>query len=105
VSGSLIEAWLHPKDTADHSADEHMLETIKIFADPSTIVAGTSFKIKGFNTSQLHEPLVPFKGSTFTGAVTSAQVNPALNQMPTRGGIGTRIWGKWNVAWAGDHTN
>ena len=25
VAGSLVEAWIRPVDTADHTADEHML--------------------------------------------------------------------------------
>jgi hypothetical protein len=54
LSGSLVEAWILPDVTADHSADEHMLETIKIFA--GNIVAGTGFTIYGFNDSQV-EPV------------------------------------------------
>jgi hypothetical protein len=43
VSGSLVGAWIRPVATADHSADEHRLETIAIVAD--TIVAATGFTI------------------------------------------------------------
>lgn len=32
VSTSLAEAWLVPKATADHSADEHRVEEISVFA-------------------------------------------------------------------------
>ena len=55
VAGSLVEAWIRPVATADHSADEHMVETLKVFA--GNIVAATGFTIYGFNTSQLNEPL------------------------------------------------
>ncbi|MBS0150458.1 MAG: hypothetical protein JSR31_05910 [Nitrospira sp.] len=50
-SGSLVQAEIRPIDSIDHSADEHMLETLKIWA--ATIVAGTGFTIYGINTSQL----------------------------------------------------
>jgi hypothetical protein len=45
VSGSLVEAWLRPIDTADHTIDEHRVEELQIVAD--TIVAGTGFTIFG----------------------------------------------------------
>lgn len=72
LSGSLVEAWIRPVATADHSADEHMLETMKVFAH--TIVAGVGFTITGVNTSEIHE----------TGH---------------RGGRGTLIYGTWTIAW------
>ncbi len=45
VSGSYVEAWLRPEATADHSADEHWVEAIKVVA--GNIVAGTGFTIYG----------------------------------------------------------
>lgn len=45
LSGSLVEAWILPADTADHSADEHMVEDMKVFA--GSIVAGNKFTIYG----------------------------------------------------------
>lgn len=48
VANSLVEAWIMPKTTADHSADEQMLEPVKVFADASSIVQGTGFSIRGF---------------------------------------------------------
>jgi hypothetical protein len=45
VSGSLVEAWIRPDTTADHSIDEHRVEEIQVVAD--TIVAGTGFTIFG----------------------------------------------------------
>jgi hypothetical protein len=68
-AGSLVEAWLMPQATADHSADEHMVETLRIVA--RDVVAGTGFTIHGVNTSQLAAP---------------GQVAPT-------------IWGQWAVAW------
>lgn len=46
VSGSLVEAWIRPEATADHSADEHMVEDLRVYA--RDIVAGTGFTIHGF---------------------------------------------------------
>lgn len=48
VSGSAVEAWILPAATADHSVDEHMVETLKVIA--GNIVAGTGFTIYGFNS-------------------------------------------------------
>lgn len=78
VSGSKIMAWLYPKATADHSADEHILETIRIYA--GNIVAGTGFTIYGVNSSQLNEPV-------------------ADHPRDSSGGRGTRIYGTWTVQW------
>ncbi len=77
VAGSLVEAWIRPEATADHTADEHMVETLKVIA--GNIVAGTGFTIYGFNTNQINEPLFPYRGI---------------------GGIGTRLYGLFAVAWA-----
>jgi hypothetical protein len=78
---SFVEAWILPAATADHSADEHLVETLRVVA--GNIVAGTGFTIYGINTNQLTE-FAPSDGN--------------LNS-PNLGGTGTRIYGKWNVAW------
>lgn len=80
IAGSLVEAWIRPVATSDHTADEHMVETFQVFA--ANISAGTGFTIYGFNTSQLHEPVDP----------------PWSNGI--NGGKGTRIYGQWTIAWA-----
>lgn len=49
VAGSLVEAWLRPVATTDHSADEHVVEPLSIQA--GAIVAGTGFTIYGVSTS------------------------------------------------------
>jgi hypothetical protein len=81
LAGSLVEAWLFPATTADHSADEHVVETITVIA--GNVIAGTGFTIYGVNTSQLNEPL-------YVQDVGQESI----------GGAGTRLYGKWNVAWA-----
>ncbi len=45
VAGSVVNAWLRPAATADHSPDEHMVEDLRVFA--ANIVAGTGFTIYG----------------------------------------------------------
>jgi len=99
VSGSLVEAWIRPVATADHSADEHMLETLKVFA--ANIIAGTGFTIYGFNTSEIseHEPpqFLINQGQPLAG-VRQAGHWPANYSE----GKGTRIYGQWTVAWVWD---
>ena len=98
VSGSLVEAWIRPEATADHTADEHMVETIKIFAH--SIVEGVGFTISGFNTNQVNEPLIPTKGvSRTTTAAENATSSPHNFQQQTAGGLGTLVYGEWTVAW------
>ena len=95
VSGSLVEAWIRPEATADHSADEHMLETIKVFAH--TIVAGTGFTISGFNTSEITEGLEQGGAGR---AASAAPGGESQDGNPRYGGMGTRIYGTFKVAWA-----
>lgn len=45
VSGSLVEAWIRPAATADHTADEHILDPPHVVA--ANIVAATGFTIYG----------------------------------------------------------
>jgi len=43
ASGSLVEAWIRPVASADHSEDEHMVENLRVIA--RDIIAGTGFTI------------------------------------------------------------
>jgi hypothetical protein len=79
VAGSLVEAWIRPVDTADHLADEHMLETLRVMA--GSIVAGAGFTIYAINTSDLSDPTVDVRSGIMSG------------------GVGTRLYGLWSVAW------
>ncbi len=109
VAGSLVEAWIRPVATADHTDTEHMVETFQVFA--ALIVAGVGFTIYGFNTSQINEPVMPPRGaaaSLLSGqvAMTAGHLNnPAVAiRNPAGGGTGTRIYGQWTIAWAGNYT-
>ena len=46
VAGSLVEAFVYPVDTADHSADEHIIESLSVQAYYN--VDGT-FTIRGWS--------------------------------------------------------
>ena len=95
---ALVEAWIFPAATADHSADEHMLETLKVFAH--SIIAGTGFTISGFNTSEIHEPLEPHGiGRQHNTSTTLLQNQGFGSATPSIGGKGTLIYGQWNIAW------
>lgn len=50
LAGSLVEAWLFPAATADHSADEHRVEELRVSA--GAVVAGTGFTIYGQTSGQ-----------------------------------------------------
>jgi hypothetical protein len=93
LSTSFVEAWIFPAATADHSADEHVFETLKVMA--GNIVAGTGFTIYGINTNQLNEPLETAGSGNFNALAGSARgfVPPSI------GGNGTRLYGKFNVGW------
>lgn len=51
VAGSLVEAWIRPVATTDHSADEHIVDPPEVVA--GNIVAGTGFTIYGSTNSSL----------------------------------------------------
>jgi len=93
-AASLVEAWIRPVATADHTDTEHMVETISVFA--ASIVAGTGFTIFGFNTSQLNEPS---GRSAIQQALTRAGRGVQDNPPDVGGGKGTRLWGLFTVAW------
>lgn len=93
LAGSLVEAWLFPATTADHTADEHVVESIKVMA--GDVVAGTGFTIHALNTNTLTEPLLTEGSSGFRPAATSTYGYIP----PTDGGKGTLIYGTWNIGW------
>lgn len=93
VAGSLVEAWIRPVATADHTADEHLLETIRVMA--GNIAAGVGFTIYGVNASQINEPLMPPGGNPLRAVAGLAEGIKA----PSIGGKGTHLYGLWTVAW------
>lgn len=73
VAGSKVFAALRLVASADHSADEHMVENIEIFA--GNIVAGTGFTIY-------------------------ARESNVMEQGPTYTPGGPKIYGKWEISWS-----
>ena len=94
VATSLVEAFLRIVDTADHLADEHMIETIKVHAK---YISDGNIRIYGFNTSQLNEPLEDVMKLNKTAASQwMPQDHRGIHQA---GGCGTRLTGKWAIGW------
>jgi|SRR5882724_5498802 len=98
LTTSYVEAHLLGVATADHSSDEHLVETLAVV--PMDIVAGTGFTIKGVNTSSLFEPLLPLGGGANNSTLAGGLVIEQGAQQSTAGGKGARLYGAWNVAWA-----
>ena len=100
LAGSLVYCWLKPEATADHSADEHLVETIKVFA--SDVTAGVGFTLHALNTSEAVAPDIPLESLlgrfSGTGAASGPGQTPG-NNLPNRGGTGTLIRGKWSIGW------
>lgn len=90
---SNVQVWMRAEDSTDHTAEEHMVETIALFA--TDIVNGVGFTIRAFNTSQVNEPLTSAGASNFRSAATTVY-GTGENSI---GGKGTLIWGKWNINW------
>lgn len=94
LAGSKVKAYIIATATADHTEDEHWLETIDVKA--GSIVAGTGFTIYAKNTNQLNEPVLEQWANTrLAGPGTGAnQIRP-----DNGGGKGTRLYGQFTVAW------
>lgn len=75
---SLVEAWIYPAATADHTHDEHLVDPPRVIA--GSIVAGVGFTIYGFSMEDAPQTLDVATGN-------------ALNNTPRHHGV-------WSVAWA-----
>lgn len=100
VAGSVVQAWVRPVATADHSADEHMLETLKVHA--SDIVAGAGFTINVFNDGTINEPDVAAVSRDGVSQIAARPGGRGQQDGLTAavGGKGTRIYGQWTIAWS-----
>jgi hypothetical protein len=101
ASGSFVEAWITPTATADHTADEHWVETIKVVA--GNVVAGTGFTIYARNDNHLTEPVTLPVGAnsvvTSTGSTAIAVKNAQPGNVAYGGGRGTMLYGLFTVSW------
>jgi len=94
---SLVEAWLYPVATADHSADEHLVEPIKVIA--GNVVAGVGFTIYAFYDSDIYEQRVDEQAQH-----QSADIRDRLGGLAVQDGIDNalktaRAYGQFTVAW------
>lgn len=80
ASNSLVEAWIFPTATSDHSSDEHLADPPRILA--GNVSAGVGFTIYGFAT----QPILP----------GGDKVDGVFKVTPTTNG---RVYGTWTVAW------
>ncbi|MGH9463095.1 MAG: hypothetical protein ACRD1X_17940 [Vicinamibacteria bacterium] len=96
VASSLVEAWVcGTAATADHSEDEHVIETIDCQA--FAIVTATGFSIRVFNTNQIseREPAQLYEqGNPLAGQPRGPHHSTAYSE-----GRGTRLYGQWTIAW------
>jgi hypothetical protein len=100
VAGSVVQAWIRPVATADHSADEHMLETLKVHA--SSIVAGTGFTVNAFNDGTINEPdvaAVSRDGVSQIAARPGGRGRQDAAATAASSSRGTRVYGQWAIAW------
>lgn len=45
AADSKITVWIFPKDTTDHTAEEHLIEDIRVFVPVASIIVGTGFTV------------------------------------------------------------
>jgi hypothetical protein len=77
LATSLVEAWVFPTATADHSVDEHWVDGPQVMA--GNIVAGTGFTIYASVKPQ-------------TDAKAPTDSRRGKNDSP-------RAYGSWTIAW------
>lgn len=94
TADSTVEAWLRMEATADHTADEHRVESLAVTA--GSIVPGTGFTVYGRNTSEVYPSPQPLALDRRVGGIAG----PASSvPRPSLAGQGTRISGRWTVTW------
>ena len=94
ISGtSSVKCWLDPVATADHTADEHVVESLRVAI--GAITPGVGFTIHGRNTNQRREPLADQR----RGYTVGAAALPSPDIAPYVGGSSPQIYGTWTVRW------
>lgn len=102
LSVSLVEAWIFPAATADHSSDEHVVLASQVQIVAAEVVAGVGFTIHAIARFQPSEPLTQIGADrnhrSNLAAVANNNNRPEL--FPSVGGRATdRVWGLVQVAW------
>ena len=102
LAGSTVRAWLVPVDTADHSADEHLIAATQIDVIAGNIVAGTGFTIYAVARHLGTEPLEPPGIGRRQVANATAGLNAGAAQ-GVAGSVGgadlSRQYGQYSIAW------
>ena len=101
ISTSRVLVALNPIATADHSADEHVVENLLVFA--GNVSAGVGFTIYARNGSMLAEPVEMAPGATtfFQATATTVGVKTAQpGKKAYGGGAQPLIYGQWSVVWS-----
>ena len=98
ASDSKTEAWILPATTADHSADEHIVEPIRVVAGPAT--AGVGFTIYAFGESVAPPPSpasdLPYRGHGGGGGRGAQRpIQAARLRNPTPHGTFSVAW-RWS---------
>lgn len=98
LAGSLVYAWVKPEATLDHSADEHIVEDIRVYA--SDIVAGVGFTIQAVAGNEIiSEPNLQ-RLSRFSGVgQDQGPGQQARGTLPAPGGKANLVFGRWSVGW------
>jgi hypothetical protein len=96
LSTSIVQAWIMPAATDDHTSDEHLAESIRVVA--GDISEGVGFSIHGFNTNELIPP-PPVTLGRFLGAGQFTGAGKQDVQRSNIGGINAMLYGKFKVAW------
>lgn len=111
TAANLIEAWVFPVDTAEHGADEHLVETIRVIAK---FKQNGEFTIYAYQASEV---LLRDDGlGRYNAVVGSAGTGIANRLGPGPGDVGNipgataygkdehntraKIYGQFTVAWA-----
>ncbi|MCX6951345.1 MAG: hypothetical protein NTV51_04055 [Verrucomicrobia bacterium] len=102
LSGSLVEAWIFPTATADHTADEHWVEGIRVMA--GNVSAGVGFTIYARIDGAIPEGLVQHGAVGDGGPVNSGLLSGTAGPLkgagaPSIGGLAPRLYGQYTVAW------
>lgn len=98
AGGSLVEAWIFPTATVEHSVDEHIMihPFIKVIA--GNVVAGVGFTIYATSNIDPSRDGAAFKGNT--GTILGQLGTPPQNSLPvTSDGKEWPMYGNFTVAW------
>jgi hypothetical protein len=95
-AGSQVMCWIAPVATADHSADEHLVEPLFVYA--IDIVAGVGFTLRVVTGNQRFEAALR---NTYHRGTVAARLGPGQRR-PGQVILALRdpeVWGEWTIGW------